>query len=153
MIYSRTNEKVFYRKSLIPIEREDEQNGKYISVVSLSGFLKRRDIIEIDRIITDELKSGIHKFILDFSGVHHLSYRDVSLLMDFERKVNEYKGEIKFVVKDPYLIDILFVGGWPFTCNFYPDYIIAINAFKNEYFLTWRNNANDTHSSTFKRNN
>lgn len=129
-----------------------KRNGNYVTVVSLSGFLKRDDITIIDTIIDSDLKTGINRFIVNFSNVNHIHYKDVNLLLLIKEKINRHKGEIKFVVEKPYLIDILFVGGWPFVYNFYPSERSAIDAYRKEHSLTWRQHVHNTYSGSIEGN-
>jgi len=114
------------------------QNSDDVGIVAVSGYLKREGIKRLYNIINKNLKLGITHFILNLSQVEHINYKDVNLILDIKEKISRYKGEIKFVVKEPYIIDILVVGGWPFIWNFYPSDSSAIDAFKNEYSLIWR---------------
>lgn len=145
-----------YKKRLVipgwKIKSLFKRNGNYVTIVSLHGFLHKADIVVIETIIDRDLKKGIQRFIVNFSNVTHIHYKDVDLLLNLKEKIDKYKGEIKFVVKKPYIIALLFVGGWPFIYNFYPSFRSAINAFKKEHFLTWRRNAHNTYSSSIERN-
>lgn len=129
-----------------------KQNGNYVTVVSLSGFLKRDDITIIENIIDRDLLIGINRFIVNFSNVNHIHYKDVNLLVNIKKKLDKYYGEIKFVVKKPYIVNILVVGGWPSIYNFYPSEKSAINTFRKEHFLTWRENAHNPYSGSIEGN-
>lgn len=121
------------------------QNGDYVIVVYLSGFLNKEDVKNIENIIVDNLKMGINRFILNFSNVNHIHYKAVDILLHTTRKLDENKGEIKFVARKPYIIDILFFGGWPTVYDFYPSEKRALEAFRKEYSLTWRKDVYDTY--------
>jgi anti-anti-sigma regulatory factor len=123
-------------------------NGDYIVVVSLSGFLNREDVKNIENIIDGSLKSGIYRFVLNFSDVNHIHYKAVDPLLHTTRKLDKKKGEIKFVARKPYLIDILFFGGWPTFYDFYPSEKRALEAFRKEYSLTWRKDVYNTYPSS-----
>ena len=129
-----------------------KHNGSYVTVVSLSGFIGRDDIEKIGNIIEKDLTLGINRFIVSFSDVNHIHYKDVNLLLSLKEKIDKCKAELKFVVKKPYIIDILYVGGWPFIHKFYPTERSAINAFREEHPLNWRKNVDNTYAGSIKGN-
>ncbi|MCK4576870.1 hypothetical protein KAU34_10710 [candidate division WOR-3 bacterium] len=130
-----------------------KKDGNYVTVVSLSGFLQRDDITMVDNIIDNNLKEGIDRFIVNFLNVNHINYKDVTLLLEIKEKIDKTKGDIKFVVQKPYIIDILFIGGWPFNDGFYPSERSAIYAFREECKLTWRKDVHNTYTRSVEGSN
>lgn len=129
-------------------ESKLKRNGEYVIVVYLSGFLNKKDVKNIENIIENSLKSDIKRFVLNFCDVDHIHYKAVDFLLHTAKRLDGNSGEIKFVAKEPYIIDILFFGGWPTVYDFYPSEEKALEAFRKEYSLIWRKDAYDTYSSS-----
>ena len=126
-----------------------KHNGTYVTVVSASGFLEKGDAVRIHQIVDEYLKDGVTRFIVDFSDVNHIHYADVSMLIDLKEMVAQCDGEVKFVVKRPYIIDIFFFAGWSCVDDVYPTENSAINSFK-EHSFAWRERVHNTYTSPFE---
>lgn len=128
-----------------------KHNGRSVTVVSASGFLRKGDTKRILKIVDGDMRRGVKYFIVDFSDVSHIHYCDVSMLIDLKELVAQDSGEMKLVLKRPYLIDIFFFAGWRWVDDVYPTEDAALNALK-EYSFAWRERVDDTYTRTYKRN-
>jgi anti-anti-sigma regulatory factor len=126
-------------------------NGSSVTVVSASGFLGKGDTERIKEIVNGDMKRGVKHFIVDFSDVSHIHYADVSMLIDLKEVVAQDSGEVKFVVKRPYVIDIFLFAGWRCVDDVYPTEDSALNAFK-EYSFAWRERVDNTYTRSFEGN-
>jgi hypothetical protein len=126
-------------------------NGASVTVVSASGFLEKGDAGRIRRIVDEGIRDGIKRFIVDFSNVNHIHYGDVSKLIELKEMVTQSSGEVKFVVKRPYIIDIFFFAGWPCVNDVYPSEDSALQSFK-EHSFAWRERVGSTYSRSFEGN-
>jgi len=121
-----------------------------VTTLSLCGFLRRDDILKLGKLIDKEIKQGMSLFVIDFSKLTHLHYKDVHRLLNIKERIKNCDGEVKFVANTGYLIDILLVGGWPFILSFYPSKKSAIDALRKEHSLTWRENGHYSYSGSLK---
>ncbi len=121
-----------------------------VTTLSVSGFLEKEDILGITQMVDKELREGANLFVINFSKVKHLHYKDVDRLINLKEKIQDSDGEVKFVAKKAYLIDILLVGGWPFLLSLYPSEKSAIDALRKEHSLTWRKNGEYSYSRSTK---
>jgi hypothetical protein len=128
-----------------------KHNGTYVTVVSASGFLEKGDVEQINQMVDGGMKEGIKRFIVDFSNVNHIHYGDVSMLMDLRDMVTRSEGEVKFVVRRPYILDIFFFAGWPCVADVYPTEDCAMNSFK-EHLFAWRERVDSTYTRSVERN-
>ncbi len=128
-----------------------KHNGSSVTVVSASGFLRKGETGRIQKIVARDMKRGVKHFIVDLSDVSHIHYADVSMLIDLKELVAQDSGEVKFVVRRPYLIDIFFFAGWQCVDDVYPTEDSALNAFK-EYSFAWRKCVDDTYTRSFEGN-
>jgi anti-anti-sigma regulatory factor len=128
-----------------------KHNGAYVTVVAASGFLEKGDAFRIRQIVDENLKEGIAHFIVNFSEVNHMHYSNVPLLVGLKEMVEQSSGEVKFVVRAPYLIDILFFAGWPCVDDVYPTEESAMNSFK-EHSRVWRERVQSTYSGSCEGN-
>jgi anti-anti-sigma regulatory factor len=128
-----------------------KHNGTSVTVVSASGFLEKGDAKRIRHIVDEGLREGIRHFVVDFSNVNHFHYGDVSMLLKLKKMVSRSRGEVKFVVKRPYLIDIFFFAGWPCVDDVYPTEESALNSFK-EHSFAWRERVHTSYTRSVEGN-
>jgi anti-anti-sigma regulatory factor len=138
-----------HRRQFFPFMR---RNGDEVMVISVHGYLDREDCERIFEICEQNLEKGISNFIVDFSQVHHIHYNDVGILVKKRKGIERKSGEIKFVVGRPYLLDILFFGGWPFYDDVYPSSECALRAFKEESAFLRRKDVHGSYTGYARRN-
>ncbi len=96
--------------------------------LSLSGEVDEEEIKTIAARLRKLLEEGQTNLVLDLAKVTHMNYKVVGELIEWQKRYQDYGGDIKLVNVSSYLYDILrLYGFYPF--EIYPTRRAALKSF------------------------
>ncbi len=96
--------------------------------LSLNGEIDEEAYSLVDTRLKKLMQDGHTNVVLDVGKVEHLNYKIVGELIEWQKRFQEYNGDIKLVNVSSYLYDILrLYGFYPF--EIYPSRRAALKSF------------------------
>jgi anti-sigma B factor antagonist len=80
-------------KPMVAIEKNDD--GIYIAKILPKKILEELQILEIGQQLSDTIKAGATKLVIDFSNVDHLSSAALGMLLNMKKQIETNQGALR----------------------------------------------------------
>lgn len=96
--------------------------------LTINGEINEDNFGSVEEKLTNFLKKGNVKLVLDLSRLKHINYQLIGSLIGWQKKFKDFGGDIKLVNVSAYIYDILrLYGFYPF--EIYPTRRAALKGF------------------------
>ena len=101
-------------------------------VFQIKGEIDLEDSLQLSTLISEELKKGITKIVLDLSKVDHLHVQGIPFLAERAYRLREYGGDMKLVGASEYLKNVIILTEFQQAFDYCKSEGDAIKKFENE---------------------
>lgn len=102
-----------------------------ISIIKLNGYLDAHTAPKLEEAISNLLKEGKFKIIVNFADMNYISSAGLGVFMAFIEKIRTNGGDIKFSSMSQKIYNVFDLIGFPLIYEFYNSDEEAINKFKS----------------------